>query len=107
MVDTFDINPLVEYYYYLRKWCILEKITYPLEIRDSVIRDIVKSVVVDSEEEEMAQKFWEIFYKDSFKLRQLFFKAKKEYEYDYPLDMMIMDFNKIIANLMYTKENSK
>lgn len=99
LIDSFDINPLVEYYYYLRKWCMEEKITYPLEIKDNVIKDIIKNRVVDTKEEKWAQKFWEILYQDSFKLRQLFFKANTEYDFDYPLDIIIMNYNKLIANM--------
>lgn len=59
-VDTFDINPLTEYYFYLRKWFIeygnLVTINY---LPNEFIRDLLKKVVVNNYQENCAKKFWQ------------------------------------------------
>lgn len=58
-VDTFDINPLTKYYYYLRKWSILYfNQYYPDVFSNEFIYKLLSRVLPDSEEEEYAYKYW-------------------------------------------------
>ncbi len=101
-VDAFDINSLTEYYYYLRKWCMLEKITYPFDIRDTIIKGIIDDVSCSSQEEELAKNFWNRFYEDDFleKKQDIFYKS---YDDDYSLDQMFIDMSLITEQLKKDK----
>ena len=108
IVDTFDINPLTEYYFYLRKWCILNKITYPLDINEIVIKKIIEKAEVNSSEEKRAQEFWlNVFQKQNLKDGYLFFNCDKDNLWDFPLDSIIMNFDKIILNVIKARQNFK
>ena len=64
-VDSFDINKLTFYYYYLRKWCI-EYIDsyYPDEkVSNEFIYNLLKNVKVKSYDEEEAYNYWDTYIK--------------------------------------------
>ena len=60
IVDTFDINKLTFYYYFLRKWIIEYKNRYypRNKITGKMLNNIISKVCVKSEEEERAVSFW-------------------------------------------------
>ena len=91
-IDAFDINPLTEYYYFLRKWCFAKNICYPLEIKDVVIKEIIKKVEANSLEEMWAKEFWSEFYQNKDSNEYLFYKTKYEKEWDFPLESVVLDF---------------
>ena len=94
-IDAFDINPLTEYYYFLRKWCFAKNICYPLEIKDVVIKEIIKKVEANSLEEMWAKEFWSEFYQNKDSNEYLFYKTKYEKEWDFPLESVVLDFRKL------------
>ncbi len=58
-IDSFDVNPLTEYYYYLRKWCLEKKnILDVYYCSNEVLLDVLKEVKPKDEQEQMAQYFW-------------------------------------------------
>ena len=58
-VDTFDINCLTKYYYYLRKWAILYKDEYYFNVfSNENIYNLLCKVRVHDEEEEEAYNYW-------------------------------------------------
>ena len=62
-VDTYDINKLTYYYYYLRKW-VIEYFGdyYPIEkISNEYISNLLKKVKVKSYDEEIAYYYWSLF----------------------------------------------
>lgn len=97
-VDTYDINILTKYYYYLRKWCIeYLDICYPNEdllfYNTEWIYNLLKLVNCSNEEEENAYNFW------------------REYVYEvFPFDIINMYYcnngcdNNRISNLSKLKE---
>ncbi len=60
-VDTFDINQLAEYYYYLRKWeYIYDDCLYPFGKSNDQLLELLHNVIPKYEEELIALKFWKI-----------------------------------------------
>ncbi len=58
-VDCFDINPLTEYYYYLRRFAIEQGLgPYPYDFNNEKLRDLLKKVKPKTPEEQQAVKFW-------------------------------------------------
>lgn len=58
-VDTFDIHRLTEYYYYLRLWCLEQyQTTFPYDFANSDLKDLLRSISPNYEEEEQAKVFW-------------------------------------------------
>lgn len=62
-VDTFDINILTNYYYYLRKWIIdYYDSFYPEDnINNMYISELLKKVKVKSYDEEQAYNYWKLY----------------------------------------------
>ncbi len=80
-VDTFDINRLTKYYYYLRKWCIEQEVSiYPYRINGRTIQEVVDGIIPSDEEEKKAQIFWhKLLEEDVNKLKgELFFSSSYE-----------------------------
>ena len=73
-VDTFDINVLTKYYYYLRKWVIEYKNRfYPKrKINKNYIKGIVSCVKAKTEEEKDALIFWNYLLESSYDISNLF-----------------------------------
>ena len=97
-VDTFDINKLTIYYYYLRKWVIKEQqLLYPVdrffEFNDSKTWEMIERVVPESKREEEAKYFWLTYLRKTNGLsnENLFFGMRKH--------SINIDFNKIINKL--------
>ena len=69
-VDTFDINILTKYYYYLRYWSLLYNNIYypPRSIFKSheYIYELLQKVKCESEEETEAYNFWNLFIRRAF-----------------------------------------
>lgn len=58
-VDSFDVHPLAEYYYYLRKWSIEQgQGPYPYNCNNFDLRQLLKKVNPRFEEEDNSIKFW-------------------------------------------------
>lgn len=58
-LSTFDINPLTEYYYYLRKWSFEYGLGfYPFQYDTLQLQQLMNDVVPKFEEEEHAREFW-------------------------------------------------
>ena len=54
-VDTYDINILTKYYYYLRKWCLEETKEFYLSAKDDAL---IKAIKKHYDENEFAAKLW-------------------------------------------------
>jgi len=65
VVDTFDINKLTFYYYYLRKWFIEYKNAYYPIINIKTIIETVSRVSPRDEQEKRAIYFWTYFFNNS------------------------------------------
>ncbi len=107
-VDTYDINQLTKYYYYLRRWALLEDgLFYPLE---SITKDhdyifsLLQRVKPATEEEWDAYTFWRLFIQNVFPndICKLFFlshvrspiddiSSLKEIVKGYSLSFQLMD----------------
>ena len=78
-VDTYDINKLTLYYYYLRKWVIqYSNCYYPDErLGNEYIYNILSKVKVKSQEEEDAYNYWMIYVRTVFNYmtHKIFFKS--------------------------------
>lgn len=88
-VDTFDINSLTKYYYYLRKWGLDDSLEIdPKHFDDRFIRRLIDTVEVNSEEEMDAKEFWSYLLEISDDLinGRLFFNfgfnREKNFDYD-------------------------
>ena len=69
-VDTFDVNMLTKYYYYLRKWVIeYLGIYYPERLTSRYIRDLLFLVEPKSEDEKKAYNYWNILVNSIPKLK--------------------------------------
>ena len=66
-VDTFDINPLTKYYYYLRRWLLLyNNEFYPSKRMfqtSSYLNNLLQKVKPEDKEEENAYQFWKNYLK--------------------------------------------
>ncbi len=69
-VDTFDVNKLTQYYYYLRYWSILyNNQFYPdksIFTDHQYIYDLLQKVKIENREEARAHKFWRLFIQNAF-----------------------------------------
>lgn len=85
-VDTYDINKLTKYYFYLRKWNIIYNNEYsmPSKITGEFIFNLLSKVNVKSFNEEEAYIFWKTFiYKyPSYLYRYLFNTSSRVYTID-------------------------
>lgn len=95
-VDTFDLNCLTEYYYYLRKWLIEYKQEfYPnfgrLKKDNSWIEELLMLVEAKSERELAAYNYWQLYIKRTTKIdnNSIFIDDLGKY------DLVINDFNRI------------
>lgn len=81
-VDSFDKNPLVIYYYYLRCWTIeYTDMFYPYPLLDNDYKwlyQLLKKVEVNSDDEKKAFIFWERHLKNKTNLYKLFFEDTRE-----------------------------
>lgn len=60
IIDTFDINHLTKYYFYLRKWGIIyHDLYYPNVFSNETIYSIIKEVKPKDKNEEEALNYWE------------------------------------------------
>lgn len=91
-VDTFDINKLTFYYYYLRKWMI----NYLGEeyIKDEYYKDssnlikLVNSIKADREDEMKAQLFWIQYFTKVGRIdKGLFLVTSEDYKSEYGDDL--------------------
>ena len=68
-IDTFDINPLTKYYYYLRMWTLnYNDEFYPSQKmlkEESYLNDLLQKVRPKTSEEEQAFEFWRLYLKYS------------------------------------------
>ena len=86
-VDTFDINGLTKYYYYLRKWGLDDSLQIdPKYFNDEFIRHLIEKASINSEEELDAKEFWSCLLRDNNDLinGRLFFNFgfKREKNFD-------------------------
>lgn len=104
-VDAFDINPLAEYYYFLRKWCFTKNICYPIEVRETIVKGIIENIKANSLEEEWAKEFWSRYYHSKDGSNYLFYKTAHDREWDFPLENIVFDFksleNKTKSNIKF------
>ena len=95
-VDTFDINKLTFYYYYLRKWNIeiLNNEYFDSSISKNELVYLLNHVNPSSEEERKALLFWRILSNRTYNLSNLFERsnAKRSFYYD--------DLDSLKRNLM-------
>lgn len=81
-VDSFDKNPLVLYYYYLRSWTIMYmNQLYPTQILDNdyhFLLELLKRVDAKTDEERHALEFWNEHLINSTDLSKLFFEDTRE-----------------------------
>lgn len=86
-VDTFDINKLTKYFYYLRKWNIIynKKYYLPEDLRGSFIHDLLDKVNVKTEKEKNAYCFWDKLTRTypSFLVKRLFFNSSRVHKDNY------------------------
>ena len=62
-IETFDINGLTEYYFYLRKWCLQKrKKFYPFFLSKEELFKVVETVVANSKKEQQAKDFWNRYF---------------------------------------------
>ena len=77
-IDTFDINRLTLYYYYLRKWCIeYDHLAYPYPLLDNNyiwLNRLVNFVEIKSENEANAIKFWKRLIRRKVDFKKLFIR---------------------------------
>ncbi len=90
-VDTYDINKLTKYFYYLRKWNIIYngKFYLPCSITGTFIYNILNKVSVSSPSEEEAYKYWSMFIRKfpGFLYKYLFYTGVRDnYSFDFSLD---------------------
>ena len=100
-VDSFDVNRLTIYYYYLRKWLLKENIEYPNEDNINILENnknlytLIQNLKIDENNinENKARLFWlNYLYRTPGKLtKNLFFKtvsARSQVPYKYALDIV-------------------
>mgnify|MGYP007047904665 CR=1 FL=1 len=90
-VDTYDINKLTKYFYYLRKWNIIYngKFYLPSSITGTFIYNILNKVSISSPSEEEAYKYWSMFIRKfpGFLYKYLFYTGVRDnYSFDFSLD---------------------
>ena len=116
-IDTFDINYLTKYYFYLRKWFILYANEYYFDIYNSKkIYELLSKVKTNGKEEQDAYNFWltyvktipcfftkDVFYMsvNPFKNKIADLKELKEFLIDYKLRFNRMDISKEIVRKKY------
>lgn len=116
-IETFDINRLTKYYYYLRKWYILYKDKYYFDIYDTLdIHNLLEEVIPVDEEEYDAYKYWDTFVRTipRFFIKDLFFvsvnphknkisdlEKLKDFLVDYKLRFTGMDISREKINKKY------
>jgi len=116
-VDTFDINLLTRYYYYLRKWAILYEDEYYFDVfNNEKIYNLLRKVKIQSEDEMDAFAYWnefirtfppcltnELFYRSSnpFKNKINDLKRLKEALLKYKFRFINMDISSDIVSDKY------
>lgn len=75
-VDSFDINPLCEYYYYLRKWCIEKRKDIDIYKKSNdYLKAVVQEVNFQNEKEKKALQFWQELLKNDNLMKSTLFLA--------------------------------
>ena len=105
-VDTFDINKLAYYYYYLRKWGILYLDKYYPPIHDIIfshkfINDVFYRMNVVSEEDREAYFFWREYCKHNL----VFENSDLYYINTFPIDSTISDLS-YLKSILETRKLS-
>ena len=83
-VDSFDVNILTKYYYYLRIWTIkYMRQVYPTQILDNNykwLNELLDKVTPRNQEEQEVLEFWKKHAKEETKLEKLFFDDYRHIE---------------------------
>lgn len=78
-VDTFDMNRLAMYYYYLRKWSIkYQGILYPVVENKKQMRSLLSLVVPETLDEKKALEFYKKHLDRGTRLENLFYDEYKQ-----------------------------
>lgn len=90
-VDTYDINKLTKYFYYLRKWNIMYNGEFylPSSITGTFIYNLLNKVSVSTDSEEEAYKYWSKFIRKfpGFLYKYFFYTGVRDnYSFDFSLD---------------------
>ena len=98
-VDTFDINGITIYYYYLRVWAIKYLNKYYLNDLDEFNwNELKRKIETSSLEEHQAVRFWDLFFK-KLKYHQIFEKDLTICENE------IKDLSELIKRLNCSKQD--